>query len=42
MCACNVCMTLKVSDGKMDKAVGIFYKALQNVPWAKVRHIDIS
>ena len=30
----NVC--LQVSEGKVDTAKAIFYKALQNVPWSKV------
>lgn len=29
-----------VSEGKVDKATGIFYKALQNVPWAKGLYMD--
>ncbi|KAI4804197.1 hypothetical protein KUCAC02_025831 [Chaenocephalus aceratus] len=29
-------MYFLVSEGKVDKATGIFYKALQNIPWAKV------
>lgn len=29
-----------VSEGKADKAKGIFYKALQNVPWAKGLYMD--
>lgn len=29
---------LQVSEGKVDKATGLFYRALQHVPWAKVRH----
>uniref|UniRef100_A0A3P8RQF7 NRDE-2, necessary for RNA interference, domain containing n=1 Tax=Amphiprion percula TaxID=161767 RepID=A0A3P8RQF7_AMPPE len=29
-----------VSEGKVDKAKGIFYKALQNVPWAKGLYMD--
>lgn len=29
---------LQVSESKVDKATGIFYKALQNIPWAKVRY----
>ena len=32
----NVC--LQVSEGKLDNAKAIFYKALQNVPWSKVTH----
>lgn len=37
-----MCVDFQVSDGKADKAMGIFYKALQNVPWAKVRSNDMS
>ncbi|XP_020569349.1 protein NRDE2 homolog isoform X1 [Oryzias latipes] len=29
-----------VSDGKVDKARAIFYKALQNVPWVKGLYMD--
>lgn len=29
-----------VSEGKVDKATGIFYKALQNIPWAKGLYMD--
>uniref|UniRef100_A0A7N5ZT17 NRDE-2, necessary for RNA interference, domain containing n=1 Tax=Anabas testudineus TaxID=64144 RepID=A0A7N5ZT17_ANATE len=29
-------MHFLVSEGKVDKATGIFYRALQNIPWAKV------
>uniref|UniRef100_A0A3Q2PZY5 NRDE-2, necessary for RNA interference, domain containing n=1 Tax=Fundulus heteroclitus TaxID=8078 RepID=A0A3Q2PZY5_FUNHE len=29
-----------VSEGKVDKARGIFYKALQNIPWAKGLYMD--
>uniref|UniRef100_A0A3Q0S868 NRDE-2, necessary for RNA interference, domain containing n=1 Tax=Amphilophus citrinellus TaxID=61819 RepID=A0A3Q0S868_AMPCI len=29
-----------VSEGKVDKAKGIFYKALQNIPWAKGLYMD--
>lgn len=31
-----MCVYFQVSEGKVDKATGIFYKALQNIPWAKV------
>ncbi|XP_017281642.1 nuclear exosome regulator NRDE2 [Kryptolebias marmoratus] len=31
-----------VSEGKMDKARGIFYKALQNIPWAKGLYMDAA
>uniref|UniRef100_A0A4W6FCU8 NRDE-2, necessary for RNA interference, domain containing n=1 Tax=Lates calcarifer TaxID=8187 RepID=A0A4W6FCU8_LATCA len=33
-------MHFLVSEGKVDKATGIFYKALQNVPWAKGLYMD--
>ncbi|TWW72359.1 nuclear exosome regulator NRDE2 isoform X1 [Takifugu flavidus] len=33
-------MHFLVSDGKIEKALGIFYKALQNVPWAKGVYMD--
>ncbi|KAM3871296.1 nuclear exosome regulator NRDE2 [Diretmus argenteus] len=33
-------MHFLVSEGKVDKARGIFYKALQNVPWAKGLYMD--
>uniref|UniRef100_A0A8D0D0N6 NRDE-2, necessary for RNA interference, domain containing n=1 Tax=Sander lucioperca TaxID=283035 RepID=A0A8D0D0N6_SANLU len=33
-------MHFLVSEGKGDKATGIFYKALQNVPWAKGLYMD--
>ncbi|XP_028294581.1 protein NRDE2 homolog [Gouania willdenowi] len=29
-----------VSEGKTDKAKGIFYKALQNIPWVKGLYMD--
>ncbi|KAM9708280.1 LOW QUALITY PROTEIN: nuclear exosome regulator NRDE2 [Menidia menidia] len=29
-----------VSEGKVDKARGIFYKALQNIPWVKGVYMD--
>uniref|UniRef100_A0A087Y5I1 NRDE-2, necessary for RNA interference, domain containing n=1 Tax=Poecilia formosa TaxID=48698 RepID=A0A087Y5I1_POEFO len=29
-----------VSEGKVDKARGIFYKALQNIPWVKGLYMD--
>ncbi|XP_061552993.1 nuclear exosome regulator NRDE2 isoform X1 [Phycodurus eques] len=29
-----------VSEGKMDKAKGLFYKALQNIPWVKGLYMD--
>ncbi|XP_056282984.1 nuclear exosome regulator NRDE2 isoform X2 [Pseudoliparis swirei] len=29
-----------VSEGKVEKARGIFYKALQNIPWAKGLYMD--
>uniref|UniRef100_A0A3B4YXD0 NRDE-2, necessary for RNA interference, domain containing n=1 Tax=Stegastes partitus TaxID=144197 RepID=A0A3B4YXD0_9TELE len=29
-----------VSEGKVDRARGIFYKALQNIPWAKGLYMD--
>uniref|UniRef100_I3KTW5 NRDE-2, necessary for RNA interference, domain containing n=1 Tax=Oreochromis niloticus TaxID=8128 RepID=I3KTW5_ORENI len=29
-----------VSEGKVDKATGIFYKALQNIPWSKGLYMD--
>ncbi|XP_069029060.1 nuclear exosome regulator NRDE2 [Embiotoca jacksoni] len=29
-----------VSEGKVDKAKGIFYKALQNIPWVKGLYMD--
>ncbi|KAM8916495.1 nuclear exosome regulator NRDE2 [Spinachia spinachia] len=33
-------MYFLVSEGKVDKATGIFYKALQNIPWAKGLYMD--
>uniref|UniRef100_A0A8P4KAS2 NRDE-2, necessary for RNA interference, domain containing n=1 Tax=Dicentrarchus labrax TaxID=13489 RepID=A0A8P4KAS2_DICLA len=33
-------MHFLVSEGKVDKATGIFYKALQNIPWAKGLYMD--
>ncbi|XP_020774937.2 nuclear exosome regulator NRDE2 isoform X1 [Boleophthalmus pectinirostris] len=33
-------MYFLVSDGKVDKAKEIFYKALQNVPWTKGLYMD--
>lgn len=33
-------MHFLVSDGKVDQAKGIFYKALQNVPWSKGLYMD--
>ncbi|KAF1375128.1 hypothetical protein PFLUV_G00236260 [Perca fluviatilis] len=33
-------MHFLVSEGKGDKATGIFYKALQNIPWAKGLYMD--
>ncbi|XP_029982132.1 protein NRDE2 homolog isoform X2 [Sphaeramia orbicularis] len=36
----RVYMHFLVSDGKVDKATGIFYKALQNIPWAKGLYMD--
>lgn len=33
-------MYFLVSDGKVDQAKGIFYKALQNVPWSKGLYMD--
>uniref|UniRef100_A0AAV2JD92 NRDE-2, necessary for RNA interference, domain containing n=1 Tax=Knipowitschia caucasica TaxID=637954 RepID=A0AAV2JD92_KNICA len=33
-------MYFLVSDGKEDQAKGIFYKALQNVPWTKGLYMD--
>uniref|UniRef100_A0A3Q3N3M5 NRDE-2, necessary for RNA interference, domain containing n=1 Tax=Labrus bergylta TaxID=56723 RepID=A0A3Q3N3M5_9LABR len=33
-------MNFLVSEGKLDKAKGIFYKALQNIPWAKGLYMD--
>ncbi|XP_060918873.1 nuclear exosome regulator NRDE2 [Labrus mixtus] len=33
-------MNFLVSEGKVDKAKGIFYKALQNIPWAKGLYMD--
>ncbi|KAM3594793.1 uncharacterized protein V6R79_014315 [Siganus canaliculatus] len=29
-----------VSEGRVDKAKGIFYKALQNIPWSKGLYMD--
>ncbi|KAM9786719.1 nuclear exosome regulator NRDE2 [Syngnathus typhle] len=29
-----------VSEGKLDKAKGLFYKALQNIPWVKGLYMD--
>lgn len=36
--SCLHCVYWQVSEGKVDKATGIFYKALQNIPWAKVSY----
>ncbi|XP_022606427.1 protein NRDE2 homolog [Seriola dumerili] len=33
-------MHFLVSEGKVDKATGIFYKALQNIPWVKGLYMD--
>ncbi|XP_028995868.1 nuclear exosome regulator NRDE2 [Betta splendens] len=33
-------MHFLVSEGKVDKARGIFYRALQNIPWAKGLYMD--
>lgn len=33
-------MHFLVSEGKVDKATGIFYRALQNIPWAKGLYMD--
>lgn len=33
-------MYFLISDGKVDQAKGIFYKALQNVPWSKGLYMD--
>uniref|UniRef100_A0A667ZTK2 NRDE-2, necessary for RNA interference, domain containing n=1 Tax=Myripristis murdjan TaxID=586833 RepID=A0A667ZTK2_9TELE len=33
-------MHFLVSEGNVDKARGIFYKALQNIPWAKGLYMD--
>ncbi|XP_073323174.1 nuclear exosome regulator NRDE2 isoform X2 [Pagrus major] len=33
-------MHFLLSDGQVDKAKGIFYKALQNIPWAKGLYMD--
>ncbi|TMS21475.1 Protein NRDE2-like protein [Larimichthys crocea] len=33
-------MHFLMSEGKVDKATGIFYKALQNIPWAKGLYMD--
>ncbi|XP_071327446.1 nuclear exosome regulator NRDE2 [Trachinotus anak] len=33
-------MHFLVSEGKVDKATGIYYKALQNIPWAKGLYMD--
>ncbi|XP_056152067.1 nuclear exosome regulator NRDE2 [Lampris incognitus] len=33
-------MLFLVSEGKVDQARGIFYKALQNIPWAKGLYMD--
>ncbi|KAK5916381.1 hypothetical protein CgunFtcFv8_011371 [Champsocephalus gunnari] len=35
-------MYFLVSEGKVDKATGIFYKALQNIPWAKGLYMDAA
>ncbi|XP_004559358.3 nuclear exosome regulator NRDE2 [Maylandia zebra] len=31
-----------VCEGKVDKATGIFYKALQNIPWCKGLYMDAA
>ncbi|KAL7381030.1 hypothetical protein ABVT39_027522 [Epinephelus coioides] len=33
-------MHFLVSEGRVDQAKGIFYKALQNIPWAKGLYMD--
>uniref|UniRef100_A0A3B4BJ74 Uncharacterized protein n=1 Tax=Periophthalmus magnuspinnatus TaxID=409849 RepID=A0A3B4BJ74_9GOBI len=33
-------MYFLISDGKVDQAKGIFYKALQNIPWTKGLYMD--
>ncbi|XP_062296230.1 nuclear exosome regulator NRDE2 [Scomber scombrus] len=33
-------MHFLVSEGKVDKANGIFYRALQNIPWSKGLYMD--
>ncbi|XP_054470331.1 nuclear exosome regulator NRDE2, partial [Anoplopoma fimbria] len=33
-------MHFLVSEGKVDKATGIFYRALQNIPWTKGLYMD--
>ncbi|KAM7376652.1 hypothetical protein PAMP_006374 [Pampus punctatissimus] len=33
-------MHFLVSEGKVDKATGIFYRALQNIPWSKGLYMD--
>uniref|UniRef100_A0A3Q3RCK6 NRDE-2, necessary for RNA interference, domain containing n=1 Tax=Monopterus albus TaxID=43700 RepID=A0A3Q3RCK6_MONAL len=33
-------MHFLVSEGKVDKATGIFYRALQNIPWTKSLYMD--
>ncbi|XP_034531348.1 LOW QUALITY PROTEIN: nuclear exosome regulator NRDE2 [Notolabrus celidotus] len=33
-------MNFLASEGRVDKAKGIFYKALQNIPWAKGLYMD--
>ncbi|XP_047183296.1 nuclear exosome regulator NRDE2 isoform X2 [Scophthalmus maximus] len=33
-------MHFLVSEGKVDKATGILYRALQNIPWAKGLYMD--
>ncbi|KAF3701472.1 Protein NRDE2 -like protein [Channa argus] len=33
-------MHFLLSEGKVDKARGIFYRALQNIPWAKGLYMD--
>ncbi|KAM9777889.1 nuclear exosome regulator NRDE2 [Neosynchiropus ocellatus] len=35
-------MYFLVSEGKLEKARGLFYKALQNIPWAKGLYMDAA